>query len=554
MTDEGGSDGQGGDGAPHGHAQILFTLPQEEGQASQLDEEREKHRARAAKFGTQYRDPGRVRKDFSLMMEARRERQKQHHGFTTGALDLFAPEEQEKRAARASRFQLAEPLAPALDQYRPDAELEARARRAAKFGVPYQPTEAVLMDMDLFEARREVSKDVERRPEAIYLYGVDVMSTKEVLSYFGEYGPVFVEWLDDSSCNVLFADANSVKRALVGKGTPLPPEVVAQRPWEQQQQPGEPDAMEAEHEHPQGEGEAAPAAGGAASTAAPSVRYQPELPVPDNLADVANLPYVWHKGKDFVKAGTTVSLVYRMATAADVRDMKEPKRTRELWKTGDGGGRGGRGRGRGPRLGKRSRGDGSEDMDVDGEGGEEGEGEGRGKRQRGFRGGQRLLAKEAKSYLGPYGGSALLAAGGAPLPNTATLDYTELEDEAPPSGEPLPGAGGQRDGEEGGEEGGQGGGRGRGRRGRGGRGRAQGPDLREVLKALRPKLPAPRKGTQDMGWGGVGAEEAAAEGELLGEAVGDAGDGGAQLGGAAEADVGGGEEYYEGGEEELPQE
>lgn len=57
-----------------------------------------------------------------------------------------------------------------------------------------------LFSTDLYEQRREVGKDVERRPTAIYLYGVDVMSTKEVLSYFSEYGPVFVEWLDDSSC------------------------------------------------------------------------------------------------------------------------------------------------------------------------------------------------------------------------------------------------------------------------------------------------------------------------------------------------------------------
>jgi hypothetical protein len=48
-----------------------------------------------------------------------------------------------------------------------------------------------------------VGTDVERRLEAIYLYGVDVMSTREVLSYFTEYGPVFVEWLDDSSCELM---------------------------------------------------------------------------------------------------------------------------------------------------------------------------------------------------------------------------------------------------------------------------------------------------------------------------------------------------------------
>ncbi len=51
------------------------------------------------------------------------------------------------------------------------------------------------------------------------------------------------------------------------------------------------------------------------------------------------------QGRDFIKNGTPVSLVYRMATAADVRDMSAPKRTRELWKAAGGGG--GRGGGRG---------------------------------------------------------------------------------------------------------------------------------------------------------------------------------------------------------------
>lgn len=31
-------------------------------------------------------------------------------------------------------------------------------------------------------------------------YGVDVMSTKECLQYFGDFGPMFVEWINDSSC------------------------------------------------------------------------------------------------------------------------------------------------------------------------------------------------------------------------------------------------------------------------------------------------------------------------------------------------------------------
>ncbi|KAG2451293.1 hypothetical protein HYH02_003899 [Chlamydomonas schloesseri] len=488
------------------HAPILFNAAEAEAEhQSALQEERDKHRRRAEKFGTQYKDPGRVRKDFKLMMEARQERLKANHGFTTGNIDLFSEEEQQKRAARASRFQLAEPRAPALDRYRPDEELEARARRAAKFGVPYQPTEAVLMDMDLFEQRREVGSHVERRPEAIYLYGVDVMGTRDVLSYFGDYGATFVEWLDDSSCNVLFPDVNSTKRALVGRGTPLPPEVVTQ-PQSEEAAAAEAAAM------------AAAVRPGDPVPPPPAVRYQPELPVPDNLADVANIPYVWVKGEDFMKNGTPVSLVYRMATVVDVRDMAAPKRTRELWKSGGaGGGGGGEGRGRGGRGGRGGkrrfqRGDG-DDMDVDEEEGpgdtmeHDAEEEDRGaKRQRGARGGQRHVVKAARQVLRPYGGLDLMA-GPAPLPAGGhVLDYTELEDEAPAT-EPDPavvgGAGAQRaaEGAEGGEgdadaEGGAGRGsgwrgRGRGGRGRGGRGRGgEGMgyvdlDLRQVLKARR---------------------------------------------------------------------
>ena len=37
-------------------------------------------------------------------------------------------------------------------------------------------------------------------------------------------GPKFVEWINDSSANVLFADAPTAKRAIAGTGKPLPPE------------------------------------------------------------------------------------------------------------------------------------------------------------------------------------------------------------------------------------------------------------------------------------------------------------------------------------------
>lgn len=76
---------------------------------------------------------------------------------------------------------------------------------------------------DLQEERKDHGALVERRVDTIYLYGVDRMSTDECLRYFEDYGPSSVEWLDDSSCNVVFGDADSAKRAVVGKGRPFGP-------------------------------------------------------------------------------------------------------------------------------------------------------------------------------------------------------------------------------------------------------------------------------------------------------------------------------------------
>jgi hypothetical protein len=56
------------------------------------------------------------------------------------------------------------------------------------------------------EPKKEWPVEVKRRQETLYLYGTDKMSTEDVFKYFVEYKPQFVEWIDDSSCNVVFDD------------------------------------------------------------------------------------------------------------------------------------------------------------------------------------------------------------------------------------------------------------------------------------------------------------------------------------------------------------
>ena len=48
--------------------------------------------------------------------------------------------------------------------------------------------------------------------------------------------------------------------------------------------------------------------------------------------DPSNMPRLWHKGRDFVKNGTNVPLLFRMATVADVKPPRGTKISRFLWK------------------------------------------------------------------------------------------------------------------------------------------------------------------------------------------------------------------------------
>ncbi|GFT17408.1 hypothetical protein NPIL_676281 [Nephila pilipes] len=51
--------------------------------------------------------------------------------------------------------------------------------------------------------------------------GVNDMSTNDIFSYFGDYGPSSVEWINDVSCNVVWLDAATTARALIGTSRSL---------------------------------------------------------------------------------------------------------------------------------------------------------------------------------------------------------------------------------------------------------------------------------------------------------------------------------------------
>ncbi|XP_030847583.1 nuclear cap-binding protein subunit 3-like isoform X1 [Strongylocentrotus purpuratus] len=58
------------------------------------------------------------------------------------------------------------------------------------------------------------------RFEALHLIGVDDMSTQDIFSYFQSYDPSSIEWINDTSCNIVWMDPHSAARALLGMSKP----------------------------------------------------------------------------------------------------------------------------------------------------------------------------------------------------------------------------------------------------------------------------------------------------------------------------------------------
>eukprot|EP00929_Paragymnodinium_shiwhaense_P095359 TRINITY_DN5644_c0_g1_i1.p1 TRINITY_DN5644_c0_g1~~TRINITY_DN5644_c0_g1_i1.p1 ORF type:complete len:645 (+),score=173.18 TRINITY_DN5644_c0_g1_i1:160-2094(+) len=70
------------------------------------------------------------------------------------------------------------------------------------------------MDEEVQHApRRDVNPYAPQRVDTLHVYGVNFLSTKEVLGAFGKWEAQEVEWLDDSSCNVKFKDQDAAHQA-----------------------------------------------------------------------------------------------------------------------------------------------------------------------------------------------------------------------------------------------------------------------------------------------------------------------------------------------------
>ncbi|XP_051036015.1 nuclear cap-binding protein subunit 3 isoform X2 [Phodopus roborovskii] len=104
------------------------------------------------------------------------------------------------------------PVRRSLKELLPEA-IEKKEQRAKRFHFRAEVNLAqrnVALDRDMM--KKAIPKV---RLETIYICGVDEMSTQDIFSYFKEYPPAHIEWLDDTSCNVVWLDEMTATRALI---------------------------------------------------------------------------------------------------------------------------------------------------------------------------------------------------------------------------------------------------------------------------------------------------------------------------------------------------
>jgi len=113
-------------------------------------------------------------------------------------LDLNSEEEKQRKEVRAKKF----PSVGAIEDNEKEIPME-------------------LEKPDTLEQIKNVDASVKRRLDTLHMHGTDKMSNGAIFSYFSEYGATFIEWINDSSCNILFADNFTARRALIGLSKPI---------------------------------------------------------------------------------------------------------------------------------------------------------------------------------------------------------------------------------------------------------------------------------------------------------------------------------------------
>mmetsp|Transcript_7249 Transcript_7249/g.8265 ORF Transcript_7249/g.8265 Transcript_7249/m.8265 type:complete len:658 (-) Transcript_7249:192-2165(-) len=211
-----------------------------------------KAKARAKKFNIPYKEPN--PQAFQNWSKLRRLRANPQKGFATG-MDILAPEEIEKQQARATRFGISmgkrdrtthedaeeeemmttemeeeeeedfdEELVLPLNEAWDNEELVRPHRFDPPKTLWAKPPDTTIEDENQAVDSMEITTFT---PEKIHLCSIDwaafkQIRTDDIMAHFSIYGPSYVEWLGEISCNILFQDKFSASRALQNLAQQLP--------------------------------------------------------------------------------------------------------------------------------------------------------------------------------------------------------------------------------------------------------------------------------------------------------------------------------------------
>jgi len=172
------------------------------------------------------------------------------------------------------------------------------------------------------EDLKDVDPKVKRRLDTLHMHGTDKMSNNDIFSYFSEYSATFLEWINDSSCNVLFADNFTALRALIGESKPIVlKNIKIAEPTNNKDETAKTEKEEEEELDIVDEPEQLET-----KTALSALASNTTKPNESISKGGDPIEFTWRKGKDW--KGQTILL--RFATIEDIRPTK-PKRSQKLW-------------------------------------------------------------------------------------------------------------------------------------------------------------------------------------------------------------------------------
>lgn len=127
-----------------------------------------------------------------------------------------------------------EEKAPVKTELKEDTEAPPRKKRTRKAGDPkHEATgtqkaekeeaddqdepgneDGLAPEAEPSELRNEVAPSTKFREDSVHVYGLDFLKTGHMEEIFGQFNHRYIEWINDSSANVVFRDAASARKAL----------------------------------------------------------------------------------------------------------------------------------------------------------------------------------------------------------------------------------------------------------------------------------------------------------------------------------------------------